>query len=138
MDLTVAVALIALHAVGTLALSVGQHARRRGGKLLVGLWVATCMLPFAGLAGTIRGLTTAFGAGSSAAPEARATMLADGISEAMSCTALGLALFALFLASTIVATVRTARAAARLVRTRVSGRNDTLRSAANDEQGRRT
>jgi len=98
-----------LHVLATLALSIAQHVRLRGGKLLIGLWVATCAIPLFGLIGTIVGLTTAFDAVSSAPAATRAAMLSQGISEAMNCTAFGLGLFALFLASTIIATVRTAR-----------------------------
>ncbi|MCK9460255.1 MAG: MotA/TolQ/ExbB proton channel family protein [Proteobacteria bacterium] len=96
--------------LATIALSIAQHVRLRRDRMLVGLWVATCVIPLLGLVGTIAGFTTAFDSVSSSSADQRAAMLAEGISEAMNATALGLALFALFLASTIVATVRTRRA----------------------------
>jgi hypothetical protein len=68
-------AFIALNALGVLVLSIGQHLRLRGGKLLVGLWVATCVIPLLGLLGTIAGLTMAFDSVSSAAADQRAAML---------------------------------------------------------------
>ena len=105
-----AVIVAAFHVLATLALSIAQHVRLRRGGMLVGLWIATCVTPLLGLVGTIVGLTTAFDSVSSSAADQRAATLAEGISGAMNATALGLALFALFLASTIVATVRTARA----------------------------
>jgi len=114
-----AIVFAVFHVVATLALSIAQHIRLRGGRMLVGLWVATCITPLLGLAGTIAGLTTAFDSVSYAPADQRAAMLAKGISEAMNCTAFGLGLFALFLASTIVATVRTARRAT----IRETGRN---------------
>jgi len=105
-----AIGFAVFHVLATMALSIAQHIRLRGGRMLAGLWVATCVTPLLGLVGTIAGLTTAFDSMSSAAADQRAVMLGQGISEAMNWTAFGLALFALFLASTIVATVRTARA----------------------------
>jgi hypothetical protein len=104
-----ALVFLALHVLGLVALSIGQHVRLRGGGMLVGLWIGTCSILLLGLVGTIAGLMGAFESVSSADPSQRAFMLAEGISEAMNCTALGLALFAIFLATTIVATVRTAR-----------------------------
>ena len=113
MDARISIAALAVHAVGLLALSIGQHVRRRRGKLLVGLWAATCALPLLGLLGTIGGLNGAFGAVGSTAASEKAARLAAGISEAMNATALGIGLFVPFLASAIVATVRTARAGRR-------------------------
>jgi len=111
--LLILILLAAAHLIGLLALSVGQHVRRCRGRLLAVLWVATCITPVLGLVGTIGGLTGAFEAVSSGPAEARAAMLSQGISEAMNCTAFGLGLFLPFLASTIVATVRTRRASPR-------------------------
>jgi biopolymer transport protein ExbB/TolQ len=116
-----AIVLAVLHVLATLALSVAQHVRPRRGRMLVGLWVATCLTPLLGLAGTIAGLTTAFDSISSAAADQRAVMLGQGIAEAMNCTAFGLGLFALFLASTIIATVRTRRASPRARRNLTPG-----------------
>jgi flagellar motor component MotA len=117
----IALVLAAFYVIATLALSVAQHVRLRRGRMLVGLWVATCAIPLLGLSGTIAGLMTAFDAVSYAAADQRAGMLAEGISEAMSCTAFGLGLFALFLASTIIATVRTRRASPRARRDLTAG-----------------
>jgi biopolymer transport protein ExbB len=59
-------------------------------KRIGALWTLANIATLIGLLGTISGLIRAFGALGSAAPAQRATLLANGISEAMWNTALGL------------------------------------------------
>ena len=73
----------------TACLIRGWRKDRARGAAWVCVAAALCA-PVLGLLGTIAGLFTAFEAVDSADAAERATFLARGISEAMSCTALGL------------------------------------------------
>ncbi len=92
-----------------LALSVAQHRRNRRGRLYVWVWVVTCLLPFAGILGTVLELVMTLGPASATQAEDRARWLSDGIAAAVLPTAIALLVFIPVLISTIVATVRSRR-----------------------------
>jgi hypothetical protein len=84
----------ALLAVAMFALRIKDGwspSTRTLGLGLIGLAIA---FPIVGIGGTVVGLLTAFGAVSHVNPADKATRLAAGISEAMNCTAGGLAMAA--------------------------------------------
>jgi len=99
-------ALIASVAITSVCLVRGWRKERARGAARLCLGTATAA-PILGLAGTCHGLLRAFGAVESADAASKATRLAEGISEAMNCTAFG---FIAMLPPAIAAVVLFARA----------------------------
>jgi hypothetical protein len=68
-----------------------------------------CTTVACGLLGTVAGLIHSFAGVAGVDPSLKATLLAKGISEAMSCTAFGLGALALWIAPFVIGTVRRTR-----------------------------